>query len=301
MEAQALWKLSNEAWSAIESRYEPAIQTIIEQSGLEGRGWGLLVATLTFEPDPATPAHLMIRNPYTSADLYLARLRLCAGKGYLKESTAGEFHLTAKGRSIVELFISKAREAMAEQDPLLPEESRELAGYYKQLVDACLQAPLPPQSWSINLSYKLMPPEEPPLPYIEQAMSCLNAYRDDAHLAAWQGTGLSATSLEMLTILWRKEAGSLKEIIQKLAFRGYADQIYERALADLFATGYIESARGLLSLTPEGIEFRDLIEQKTDRYFFTPWTCLSKQDKQAMKQYLIKISESLKATAVKNS
>jgi hypothetical protein len=165
----------------------------MEQSGLEGRGWGLLLAALTFEPDPATPAQLMVRNPYTSADLYLARLRVCAGKGFLKESTAGEFRLTSQGRSKVELFITQARNAMAKIDPLLLQESHTLAGYYKKIVQTCLETPPPPQSWSINLSYKLMPQDEPSLPFIEQAMSCLSAYRDDAHLAAWQDTGLSAT------------------------------------------------------------------------------------------------------------
>ena len=301
MDDRALWKLNTEAWTTLEGRYEPAIQTTVEQSGLDGRGWGLLLATLTFEPEPATPAHLMVRNPYTSADLYLARLRMCAGKGYLEERTAGEFRLTPAGRSGVEQFISQARSAMAELDPLLPSESKELMLCYKKLVNSCMQNPPPPQTWSINLSYKLMPLEELPLPYIEQGMSCLSAYRDDAHLAAWQGTGLSATSLEMMTVLWRKQANSLDEIIQKLAFRGYADQVYEKALEELHDLDYLQGTRGYLVLSPEGTAFREQIEKDTERYFFTPWACLSKQDRSVMGRYLLDMVEGLKETAVNQS
>ena len=39
-------------------------------------------------------------------------------------------------------------------------------------------------------------PHDPPLPYAEQALSCLAAYRDDAHLSAWRPSGLSAPALE---------------------------------------------------------------------------------------------------------
>jgi hypothetical protein len=301
MDDRALWKLNSEAWTTLESMYTPGIQTLIEQSGLDGRGWGLLLASLTFEPEPATPAHLMVRNPYTSADLYLARLRMCAGKGYLEENTAGEFRLTSAGRSGVEQFISQARKAMAELDPLLPYESQALVLFYKELVDSCLKNPPPPQTWSISLSYKLMPAEDPALPFIEQGMSCLSAYRDDAHLAAWQGTGLSATCMDMMTVLWRKEAGSFDEVIQKLAFRGYADQVYEKALDELDKLNYIQGSKGELVLSPEGTAFREQIEQDTDRYFFTPWSCLSNKDRIAMGQYLLEMIEDLKETAVNNN
>jgi hypothetical protein len=297
MDDRALWKISYEAWTTLESRYSPAVQTLIEQSGLEGRGWGLLLAALTFEPEATTPAHLMVRNPYTSADLFLARLRLCAGKGFLEESSAGEFRLTPAGRRGVEQFITRAREAMTELDPLLPQESQRLAGYYKQLVNGCLESLPPPQTWSINLSYKLMPPEEPPLPYIEQAMSCLSAYRDDAHLAAWQHTGLSATALELMTALWRKETISLDDVLQKLAYRGYAEQVYEKAVDELIDLGYLRRSHGELNLSPAGIAQRDQIEKDTDRYFFSPWVCLSQKDRNAMGAYLEDLIEGLKETA----
>ncbi|HLE15490.1 MAG TPA: hypothetical protein VI776_12130 [Anaerolineales bacterium] len=300
MDDHALWELSLETWAALENRYEPAVQSIVEQSGLDGRGWGLLLAALTFEPEETTPAHLTVRNPYTAAELYLARLRICADKGYLEEYSAGEFRLTVTGRSSVEQFITQARQVMMDVDPLAPQDSSRLAKLYKQLVEHCLKTPPPPESWSITLSSKLMPSEEPPLPYIEQAMSCLGAYRDDAHLAAWQDTGLSATSLEMMTILWRKEVGSFDEIIKKLVFRGYAEQVYEKALDELRDFKYMSGSRRSPGLTPEGIAFREKIEQDTNRYFFTPWSCLSEPEKNEMGRFLVELTEGLKETTANN-
>ncbi|MDP2976702.1 MAG: hypothetical protein Q8N45_10895, partial [Anaerolineales bacterium] len=74
-------------------------------------------------------------------------------------------------------------------------DSQRIALLLCRIVEKSLETPPPPDTWSICLSYKLMPETEPPLPYIEQAVSCLNGYRDDAHLAAWKPGGLDAPAL----------------------------------------------------------------------------------------------------------
>jgi hypothetical protein len=145
-----------------------------------------------------------------------------------------------------------------------------------------------------------MPAEDPSLPFIEQAMTCLSAYRDDSHLAAWQGTGLSATALEMLTLLWRKSAGSFDEIVKKLAARGYAERVYEKALDELRNLKYVSGSRRTLGLSQEGISFREKIEQDTDQYFFKPWSCLSNGEKNEMEDYLVELIEGLKETTLNN-
>ena len=298
MDNESLWNLTKEALRLIRSRYEPAIQPIISSSGLDGRIWGILLAAETFEPEFTSPAYLMVRGPYTSAEQYLNRLNAAAMKGYLEEVSSGEFCLTEKGKKGVNQFIWEARSAMEKADPLNQDASKELAILFERLVKGCLAFPPPPNTWSIQLSYRMMPALEPSLPFTEQAISCLFAYRDDAHLAAWRNSNLSATALEVLTYLWREEANSWEDLIDLLSHRGHSEEVYLDALAELRARKFIAGGRSKLRLTPEGRGFRDQVEMGTDMYFFAPWSCLNSKEKDRMEGLLVRLWDGLKEGVV---
>jgi hypothetical protein len=142
-----------------------------------------------------------------------------------------------------------------------------------------------------------MPAAIPPLPYVEQAISCLAAYRDDAHLAAWQPSGLSATALEALTFLWRGEAGSLDALCERLAHRGHQRQIYSQALAELRKRGFIEGPDSAPQVTEAGRAFRNQVEADTDRYFFAPWACLDDAEKAELADLLTRLRDGLRESA----
>lgn len=294
MDDLALWNLTREAWGALVSRFEPEIESLIQESGLDDRAWGLLIAAITFEPEHITPAHLMVRGPYTAAEQYLARLRSCSAKGFLKELAQGEFRLTVKGRNAAERFIEKARMAMEEVDRLSAVDSQKLVHLLERLVTTCLETPPPPDTWSIRLSYQLMPDANPPYPYFEQAVSCLAAYRDDAHLEAWRRTGLTAIALEVLTNLWRDQAGSLDDLVEKLAHRGHSKEVFTGALAELRERKLVTGTVSALHLTEAGNTFREQIEADTNRLFFAPWSCLSSTEKSDLEGLLIRVRDSLR-------
>jgi len=300
MDSESLWNLTKEALKLIRLRYESAIEPIISSSGLDVRIWGMLIAAQTFEPEYTSPAHLMVRGPYTSAEQYLTRLNAAAAKGYLEEVSSGEFRLTEKGKKGVNQFIREARFMMEKADPLNQEASKELALLFERLVKGCLATPPPPNTWSIQLSYQLMPALEPPLPFVEQAISCLYAYRDDAHLAAWRNSNLSATAFEVLTYLWRREADSLEKLLDLLAYRGHSDEVYLDALAELRDRKFIAGGRSKLRVTPEGRGFRDQVEMDTDSFFYAPWSCLSSKEKDRMEGLLVRLWDGLKVGVVSN-
>ncbi|MEW6230865.1 MAG: hypothetical protein AB1566_00960 [Chloroflexota bacterium] len=294
MNEHRLWNLAGEALAAIRTQYEPVIERIIAESGLDGWTWGLLLSAFTFEPESTTPARLQIRGPYTAVEAYLARLSAAAGRGYLAEASPGEYRLTDAGRAGLERFIEEARAAMSQADPLPQADGARLAGLFDRLVQSSLRALPPPEPRCIRLNYKLMPAVTPPLPYIEEAISCLNAYRDDAHVAAWQPSGLSATALESLTLLWRGEADSLDAVCQRLAHRGHPPQVYAEALAELRARGFIEGPEGTPHVTEAGRVFRDQVEADTDRYFFAPWSDLDDAEKAELADLLTRLRDGLK-------
>lgn len=298
MKDQELWHLMRETMADIRVHYAPAAERFTTASELDEWTWGLLLAALTFEPETTSPARLQVRGPYTAAESYRARLARAAEKGYLAEVTPDEYRLTEAGRVEAERFVAELRAAMAEADPLSEADSQRLIGLLDRLVQASLETPPPNtvrlssgEAWSIGLSYKLMPAVNPPLPYIEQAISCLAGYRDDAHLAAWQPSGLSATALESLTLLWRGEVTSLDELCERLAPRGHSLQDYAAALAELRARGFIDGPDATLRVTDAGRAFRDEIEDDTDHYFFAPWTCLSDAEKLEMAKLLTELRD----------
>ena len=296
MKEQELGILIREAWTALSSHYENAIECIIDESRLEGRVWGVLLAVLTFEPELTTPAHLLVRIPYTSADLYLARLKSAVQAGYLEEVERGKFRLSEHGRSELNHFIRDARNAMTCANPLSLPESLRLTSLLDKLVQSCLNTEPLPGTWSIRHSHKLMPSMDPPMPYIEQGFSCLSAFRDDAHLAAWRESGLSATALETLTLLWRGSVHSLNSLVEKLEYRGHSLWVYADALAEIRERGFISGGDDEFVITSTGKDFRDHVESDTDGYFFAPWSCLSDSEKVEMGDLLINLRDGLKNT-----
>jgi hypothetical protein len=293
MDNQTLWCLTRQAWNALGSYFMPVLEHLAAESGLDLPAWGLLLAAPTFEPETTSPARLQVRGPYTAAEGYRCRLELAAAAGYLEERPPGEYHLTQAGRTAVQRALEQARAAMAGADPLPLADSRRLAELLDRLVHASLTVPPPPDTWSIDLGYRLMPSPEPPLPYVEQAFSCLGGYRDDAHLAAWQSSGLSATALEALTYLWRGEADSLDVLCERLAHRSHPRPVYAQALGDLRDRGFVAGPDSAAQVTEAGRRFRDGVEVDTDRYFFAPWVCLDGAEQEELASLLARLRDGL--------
>jgi len=282
MDNPELWDLTRAAHRVIMPFYAPLFDRYAVEHGLTPRGLGWLFVALTFDPETITPNRLRVRNPYTAADIYLKELEAAAGAGFFVEAPQYEFSLTPSARAETLRLIAAGRALMAQVDPLPPADSSRLAVLTGRLACAALETLPMPENWSIRLSYRIMPEAEPPLPYFEQGVSCLHAYRDDAHLAAWKPGGLDAPALETLTLLWRGEADSLESVCEKLKGRGHLTQVYAGALAELRKLGFLEGPDAGPRLTESGKSFREKIEQDTDRYFFAPWSCLTDAEKVEM-------------------
>ena len=274
MDHPSLWKLMIEAWSALSEHYEPVVEQHCMEHRIDLKSWALLLAVLSFEPEATTPGHLLVRVPYTAAEVYQERLENMRTRGNLDLEPHGGYKLTQRGRELTTHLIAIAREEMSRVDPLKPDESKRLAQIVGQLVKCSYNHTPPPDTWSIRLSSKLMPPLDPPLPCIEQGFSALAAYRDDAHLAAWNNSGLSATALETLTLLWRGEVASHDDLCRKLVNRGHGCHVHLDAIQDLRQSGYVSGPDYDLHVTPTGRLFRNRVEDLTDHYFFAPWNCL---------------------------
>ncbi|MCO6450107.1 MAG: hypothetical protein J5I90_04890 [Caldilineales bacterium] len=288
-----IWRAAREAVEQLGPFLDATIQHYKTETGLDRSTWFLLVRMLAIEPEPITDELLSLRSPYSSASRHISHLQAAQARDYIEERD-GAYHLTAKGQAETQEFVDDLRMVMVAFDPLPEPQSERLGGLLNGLVQASLDAPEPAERWRLRHSYTLMPEPHPPFPFTEQAISCLAAFRDDCHLAAWQPTGLTGPALESLTYLWRADDHTLAGLHKQLVRRAQPRQVYRNALDVLCERGYIEGEEEEIRVTEAGREFRQQVEDETDRLFFTPWAILDAAEQDELRTLLTRLSEGLK-------
>jgi len=295
MNPAGLWSIALEALQALGRHYGPEMDRAAAELNLpEWYGW--LLPALVFDPEPVSATRLRIRSPYTSARWYNERLASAARQGLLISvaGTENEYRLTELGKRAAEHVIGAAYAKMATLQPLPPTELEHLADLLLRLVKSCLTAPEPPGKWCINLSRRTDPGDHAAVVIrIDQYLSDMSAYRDDAHLAAWQPYEMDGHAWEAFTLLWRGEASTLDDLCQRLGRRGYSRDEYRQALEDLIQRGWVAEEAGEYRVTPPGKEIRQAAEETTDRYFYAPWSCLSQEETEDLRTLLIRLRDAL--------
>jgi hypothetical protein len=298
MNELALWPTALEALQALASHYVPAMDETAAELGLPSPAWyGWLLPALIFEPDPISTARLRVRSPYVAPHLVDERLQAAAEAGFLLRVAEGEYRLTDRGRQAARRVIEAAYARMAPLQPLPPDDLERLADLLGRLVRSCLAAPEPPGKWSLTHSHRTDPGAGASVVVrVDQALSDLGAYRDDAHLAAWAVQAVDAHGWEALTLLWRGEAATPDELAAKLARRGHSAAEYGAALDDLIRRGWVAGDAGRYRVTPAGAETRQAAEALTDSLFYAPWACLEPQAAGELEDLLARFSAGLRQT-----
>jgi hypothetical protein len=206
--------------------------------------------------------------------------------------------LTEPARVVARGVIDAAYAKMATLEPIPPDELERLAALLGRLVESCLAAPEPPGRWCINWSRRSDSGDAAALVQrIDQYLSDLGAYRDDAHLAAWQPLAVDGCAWETLTLIWRGHAATVDELTQKLSRHGYSRTEYGQALDDLVARGWVAEEAGTYGATPAGHEVRQAAEDLTDDYFYAPWSCLEEDELGQLQDLLIRFRDGLRSPA----
>ncbi len=291
-----LWPLARAAYDALGDVYGPVMaRAAVEQAGLApGMYFGWMLAAPGFAPAPISAERLAVRGPYTSLALNAQRLADSAALGLLAPAGPGEYHLTEAGLTAARTIFQAAYDSMAPLQPLPHVDLARLADLLRRLVEAVQAAPEPPGKWSFRLSRRIDPGQAAPsLIWIDQYLSDLNAYRDDAHLAVWRPYNISGAGWEAFTLLWRGAASTLDEVAERLAFRGHAAQTYAAALGDLVSRGWLVVEGDGYRLTDAGHALRQAAEAATDHYFYAPWHCLNAEEQTALRELLAALRDAV--------
>lgn len=257
---------------AAEPVYSPVLDEFCIKTGLKHQYSFLLMAVPTFEPKPVSAQLLSIRSPYTSPAYFNASLQKLAQQGLLVLVTADAYRLTSTGQHTLKTLLDQIHTALGSVQPLTVTKMMDLASRLNELADACLQAPDPPGTWSIQHSRRLDPGRKAPMvARIDQFLSELLAFRDDAHLAAWHAYESNGHAWDILTYLSLNQGGSASSINLALSRRGNSMAQTLDAVDHLVRKGWVTNTNGALHVTPFGIEVHQTAEETTDRYYLIPF------------------------------
>ncbi len=264
----------------------------------ESPGWFLIQAA-EFDPEPLTVENLRVRDIYASERIVQALLELMASEEWLDRSADDAYYLTAKGRAALQHRIQRQRELTAGLMPLPADDLAQLTALLAQLIDASLAAP--PGSWCLAHSRRRAPAHgDPALVRMAQYFSDFNAFRDDAHMAAWQSHQLDGYVWEAFALVCDGEANSATSLFEQLAYRGYSCGEYATALETLTRRSWLEpdATAGAYRVTADGRAARAHVERLTDSYFYAPWSCLAEAQIEELRALLLRFTQQLRASEV---
>jgi hypothetical protein len=265
----------------------------------ESPGW-FLVQAHEFDPEPLTVEALRVRDVYGSERIVAALLEIMAGEKWLDRSDAGEYYLATEGRAVMERINNRRGRFMSELAALPEDETHELEQLLDRVVGACLASQTPAGAWSLAHSRRRAPGAEAlPLERIRQYLEDLNAFRDDAHMAAWRSHGISGYEWEAFSQVCDGQAATADALFDNLAHRGYSRTEYAGALFELARRGWLEAGEAgeAYAVTKAGREVRGAAEKMTDEYFYIPWKALSAQDRHRLQDLLTRMRDNLRSFA----
>jgi len=216
------------------------------------------------------------RTPYNNPATVEEILAGAVEGGYLKLESTGEFLITEKGSAAIKAVHISFYDHINQINQFPGGKLKDLSALLKKLVDAVNKADHLNEKISFEISHFGHPEVgNGTLAQVDQHLDDLNAFRDDAHIAAWAPVGVSGNTWEALSFVWNGEANTVEKLVERLPFRNYESEDYLRTLEDLVQRGWIEANEDGYTVTEKGKKIREDAETATDTNYFLPWKSLS--------------------------
>ena len=261
----------------------------------EAPAW-FLVQAAEFEPEPISVKKLRVRDIYASERIVFALLELMASEKWLEPAGEGEYALAPAGRALQKDLNMRRSDALGKVTVFLETAGlARLESLLERIIESSLAWDDPPGSWCLRHSRNRAPGKDAlPQERILQYTSDFNAFRDDAHMAAWQPYDISGYAWEGFSFIWSGQADTAEDIDRHLYYRGYSTKEYAAALQELVQRGWLEEkSAARYALTPKGVEIREEAERKTDQYFYAPWRSLQETEISELHTLLLKLRDNL--------
>lgn len=289
---QAAFKQYQANMSEEERSHQPALPALFQIRGgyAESPAW-MMVQAAEFVPEPLSVERFRKRAVYSAPNLTLALLELLASEKWL-DRKGNDYYLTDEGHKIVERLTNRRITPFVGFAPLPHAELQQFIDLCQRVIDACLTTPEPPSTWCIAHSRNRAPQGDVPLmaQYIQFA-SDFNAFRDDAHMAAYGSHDVEGHVWEGFMYIATEQAQNAADLYQHLAYRGFYTEDWQSALDNLCGRGWLSLSNGNYAITDAGQTVRKDVEQKTDAYFFASWDVLTDAEFDELTSLMQKLSD----------
>lgn len=291
-------ELIRDSQAALQLHYGPAMERAAADIGVSLRNLRVIWLSMIYDPDPISTSVIQHQTPYTNAEIFFQRFETAAERGWLLPLPGDVYQITSQGRAAVESVLNAAYESMAGLTPLSNSDLMQVRFYLWRLVERCLQMDVPGIKYNLLMSRRGDPGAQvAEIARIEQHLTDLNAFRDDAHLAAWDSYHVNAPTWEVFTLLWRGDASNLDELCKNLAERGHQRSTYTAALQGLVRRGWVMEVGGDYQVTRNGETIRSAAEVATDRNYYGPWDALAVNEQDYLWTSLVRMVDVLRSIA----
>jgi predicted transcriptional regulator len=246
------------------------------------------------EPDSFALGQAEEMAPYLALSRQKERYDALVAGGFLKSSGDDTYRLTEKGRPIVEGFFAMAHEELANVEVLPADEMNQLAAMLERIVTNTIESAEPAHKPALMASRWTDPgPDAAAAARIDQYVTDLLRYRDDAHISAWRPTGVDGKTWETLTLFWQGEVSSAAEVSDRLSGRGYDIDDYSKAMNVLEERGWIADSNDGFQITDEGKRVRQDAEEETDRLCYLGWLVLNQSELESLGDLIARLNDKL--------
>ena len=287
-----VFQLFGETSASIYPLARDVMRPLFEKYFSEQRFYQAIFFAYNVRPEPVTPELFLKRNPYAKPESVIEILVDAAEAGYLVADGQGGFQPAEKGYSAIEA-VHKAFYAKANQINQFPDgKLRELTSLLAKLVESVDQSELAGSKICYKASRGGHIQVEPgTLAQVDQLLDDLNAFRDDAHIAAWTPVGVDGHIWEILTFVWNGVATTAEALNERLPYRQYTIEDYQGSLEVLVQRGWIEEGAEGYLVTDAGKKIRDEAEAATNENYFGPWNVLTDSELDRLGELLEELKE----------
>jgi len=292
MTDKTFYPLIQESMQALAPHYRRATSQIYREVGFDGADWFLTYMARSLEPEPLHLDDYHTHYPFASPERQRAMFQGAVERGFLTAVAENTYCLTDAGRAGIERFFDAAQTDLAAVAPLPPADLERLANLFQQVIAATEENA--PDTYQMAISRATDPgAAAAPLARIDQFVTDLARYRDDAHEAAWRPLNVSGPAWEALTTLWQDEAHTADELAAHLSQRGYDAGRYAAALQELAGRGWVTESDGRFTLTDTGRQIRDQAEADTGANYTIGLSALSADEAAEFKALLARLNDAL--------
>lgn len=294
MNKREVWEIIRHVMQGFATHYGDVIVDAASSFGLEPSGFFLVILpAYLFEPDPISAARLRKRIPYNSPNYYQEPLMAVKNAGFLEKAPEGGYFLNERGHQALKKVMGAAYQKMDQLAPLSLRALDDLKLLLAKLIQSAILSPDIPSKWSILHSRRLDPGRNvSSIITIDQYLSDISSYRDDAHLASWSSYAISAHAWNILGALWQDQVSSGADVRELLKNRRWTEFETQEAINELVQKGWVSSGEKL-TITDKGQQVRDHAEELTNKYFFSPWSVLTDVEYGLLCQLLTQLNENL--------